>query len=48
MELCIAEMEDHLNEAMPEELEDELSDEEITFETRIIETPEKVENLIFI
>ncbi len=37
------EMEDHLNEAMPEELEDELSDEEITFETRIIETPEKVE-----
>lgn len=37
------EMEDHLNEAKPKEFEDELSDEEITFETRIVEVPEKVE-----
>jgi cell division protein FtsZ len=37
------EMEDHLNEAKPKEFEDELSDEEITFETRIVDVPEKVE-----
>ena len=37
------EMEDHLNEAKPKEFEDELSDEEITFETRIVESPKTEE-----
>ena len=36
------EVEDHLNEAKPLALEDEISDEEIVFETRIIAVPEQI------
>ena len=36
------EVEDHLNEAKPLALEDEISDEEIVFETRIIAIPEQI------
>ena len=36
------EVEDHLNEAKPLALEDEISDEEIVFETRIIAVPERI------
>jgi cell division protein FtsZ len=36
------EVEDHLNEAKPLEIEDEISDEEIVFETRTIDVPEKI------
>lgn len=36
------EVEDHLNEAKPLALEDEISDEEIVFETRIIAVPEHI------
>ena len=36
------EVEDHLNEAKPLDSEDEISDEEIVFETRIIAVPERI------
>ncbi len=38
------EMEDHLNEAKPLAVEDEISEEEIVFETRIVDVPETVNN----